>query len=117
VDPSTFIVLSVCVVALCLLVNQFAREERRQGQQAEGGAARPTPPMKRIAPGILRGFGWLVTLGFLDAILSPYGDREKHWEPLRGWRRAAGLIVLVAFFAGFAFAMATGDYSGIWGGG
>ena len=32
-DRSTFIVLPVCVVALCLLVNQFAREERRQRQQ------------------------------------------------------------------------------------
>jgi len=32
VDRSTLIVLSVCVVALCLLVNQFAREKRRQGQ-------------------------------------------------------------------------------------
>lgn len=109
-DPSTFIVLSVCVIALCLLVNQLAREERRQGLRAEGGAARPTPPMKRIARGIVRGVGLLVTLGFLDGILNPYGDREKHWEPLRGWRRAAGFIVLVAFIAGFAYAMASGDF-------
>ena len=111
-DLSTIIVLSVCVVALSLLVNQFAREERRQGQQAEGGAARPTPPMKRIARGILRGFGWFVRLGFLGALRNPYGDPEKDLKLLRGWRRAMGFIVLVAFVAGFAYAMASGDYSG-----
>ena len=31
-------------------------------------------------------------------------------EPLRGWARVAGFIVVVAFIAGFAYAMAFGDF-------
>ena len=89
---------------LCLLADGLARAERRERGQAQGGPAQSEPqsPTKGIARGSLRGVGWLLTFGYLDGILDPYGDREKHLEPLRGWWRVAGFIVLVAFIAGFA---------------
>jgi hypothetical protein len=39
---------------------------------------------------------------------SSFDDAQL--EPLRGWARVAGFIVVVAFIAGFAYAMASGDF-------
>jgi hypothetical protein len=39
---------------------------------------------------------------------SSFDDAQL--EPLRGWGRVAGFIVVVAFIAGFAYAMASGDF-------
>jgi hypothetical protein len=45
---------------------------------------------------------------------DPYGLRyPSSSEPLRGWARVVGFLVVVALIVGFAWAMASGDYSGL----
>ena len=105
-----FLVLWFCVAALGLLVYALIKADpaHRDDRKGPPTLTDPESPTRHL-PGRM---GRRMADDFRWSVYPFSGPSEELPQPLRGWWRVTGFIVVVAFIAGFAYAMASGDYSG-----